>query len=158
MRASKELEPEKRVEHYEWSFKEHLGSGSFAKVYKGRDRNTNEIVAIKIMDSSLMNDDYMKSTLQNEVKILKSLTSPNIVRLLDVYMTKNNVYIMQEFCKDGDLRHFMKERKGKAISEEEANLILRNIIIGMRALAAKKIVHRDLKPENIMINDMVFKI
>ena len=158
MRSSKDLEPEKRVENYEWSFKEHLGSGSFAKVYRGRDRNTNEDVAIKIMDSKLMNDEYMKSTLQNEVKILKSLTSNNIVRLLDVYMTKNNVYIMQEFCKDGDLRQFMKKRKDKPISEEEANGILRDIITGMRALAEKKIVHRDLKPENIMINNMVFKI
>ena len=65
------LPPEKRIEHYEWNFQAHLGSGSFAKVYLGRDINSKELIAIKILDANLMKDDYMKNTLNNEVHILK---------------------------------------------------------------------------------------
>ena len=152
------LPPEKRIEHYEWNFQAHLGSGSFAKVYLGKDINTKDYVAIKILDANLMKDEYMKSTLNNEVQILKSMKSLNIVQLFDVFMTKNNIYIMQEFCNGGDLRNYMTKVKKDAIKESEAIKILRDLICGFRILYNHSIVHRDLKPENILRHDEIFKI
>lgn len=88
---------------------------------------------------------------------MKTLKDENIVNLIDVYFTKNNVYIIQEYCNGGDLRHYMKQSKGP-VDEAKARKILNHIILGMKQLVKLGIIHRDLKPENILIHNNQFKI
>lgn len=47
---------DKKIEQYEFSFKAHIGSGSYGKVYLGRNINSQKLVAIKVMSSNLMED------------------------------------------------------------------------------------------------------
>ena len=63
-----------------------------------------------------------------EIKILGSLKSPNIVGLIDVMESANNYYIIQELCADGDLRKFLNKRG--AIPEAEAMGILKHLCSG----------------------------
>ena len=151
------LPPEKKIEHYVWNWKCHLGTGAFGKVYLGKDKNTSKLVAIKIIETSAIQDEYCTKSLLNEVEIMKELKSPNIVSLYDVYFTKNNVYIIAEFCNGGDLRSYICKHKDP-VPEEKARIILKDIIIGFKELINKKVIHRDLKPENILINDNIFKL
>ena len=61
-----------------------------------------------------------------------------------------------EYCKDGDLKKYLKSKK--KLSDEEAYDILRQIIKGYQELAKNNTIHRDLKPANILINQGLFKI
>lgn len=63
---------------------------------------------------------------------MKSLEHPNIVKLLDVYSTANNTYIISEYCNSGDLRELMK-KKGK-FAEPIAIKIIKDILAGMKEL------------------------
>ena len=60
-------------------------------------------------------------------------------------MTKNNVYLMTEFCELGDLQQHI--RKQGRLSDLEALHIIRDVADGYLAIEEKLIVHRDLKPE-----------
>lgn len=151
------LPPEKKIENYVWNWKCHLGTGAFGKVYLGKDKNTSKLVAIKIIETASIQDDYCTKSLMNEIEIMKELKSPNIVGLFDVFFTKNNVYIITEFCNGGDLRSYLCKQK-EPLPEGKARIILKDILIGFKELYNKKIIHRDLKPENILINDNIFKI
>ncbi|CAJ0746704.1 5605_t:CDS:1, partial [Entrophospora sp. SA101] len=66
---------------------EKLGEGTYATVYKGRDRSTNEIVALK--EIHLDTEEGAPSTAIREISLMKELRHPNIVKLLDVIHTEN---------------------------------------------------------------------
>ena len=151
------LPPSKKLEHYEWNVKNHLGNGSYGKVYLGRDTKTKTLIAIKVIEMSTLEDKYLMESLNNEVTLMKKIKSPNVVELLDVLFTKNNVYIIQEYCNGGDLRSYLSKKKG-VISELEAVNIFTDILKGFVELHKLGVIHRDLKPENILILDSTFKI
>ncbi|CAD8088832.1 unnamed protein product [Paramecium primaurelia] len=71
-----------RYQYYEKDF---LGRGSFGKVYKGKDTQTGEAVAIKIMDMTLFDDQFMIDALNKEIAIMKQLQHPTIVRLIETF-------------------------------------------------------------------------
>lgn len=88
---------------------------------------------------------------------MKKVVGANIVNLIDVYWTANNVYIITEYCDGGDLRDYMK-RLGREMPEHQAIEVLRQIICGFKVLVDSNLIHRDLKPENILLKGSDFKI
>lgn len=80
----------------------------------------------------------------------------NIVKLHDIYQTTNNMYIITELCEDGDLYHFLMERR--KLPELEAKKLLKQIMKGAKYLQSNGIIHRDLKPANILMKNGVCKI
>jgi serine/threonine-protein kinase ULK/ATG1 len=78
------------------------------------------------------------------------------VRLLDVYQTSNNMYIVTELCEEGDLRNYLKKRR--KLTEGEAVNFLRDIMRGFEYMNALDIMHRDLKPANILVSRGTLKI
>lgn len=148
----------KKIDKYIFNLDDHLGSGTFGKVYKGKALDSSLIVAIKVIDLKVTseNKNLLKS-LENEVELMKKLDSPYVVRLYDTYYTKNHFYLVTEYCNQGDLRNFFLQSK-KAFSEKQARSILKDIIKGLEELSKHKIIHRDLKPENILIHNNNFKI
>lgn len=75
------------------------------QVFKGHDEKSKEVVAIKMLNKALINEDeYLREGLMNEIKIMRDLTGNNVVRLIDVLETTNNYYIVQEYCDGGDLQ------------------------------------------------------
>lgn len=67
----------------DWEMGGHIGSGSFAIVWRGRHRLTGQDAAIKEIDLSRLNS-KLRSSLESEVAILRGIHHPNIVALLDV--------------------------------------------------------------------------
>ena len=101
-------------------------------------------------------NEYMREALRLEIRILNKINSDNIVRFKDVIETGNNYYIVQEFCNQGDLGHFLKEHK--ILPEHQAIAYMAQILTGFYELIRQGIVHRDMKPENILIRDGILKI
>ena len=99
----KEKKP-KKLEKYNYFAKSVLGEGTFGKVYKGWHSETKVEVAIKKIDKHMLeSDSYLQRGLFNEISIMKSLSNPNIVQMLDILETSNNFYIIQEYCSGGNL-------------------------------------------------------
>lgn len=79
------------------------------------------------------------------------------MKLYDVKLTSNNIYIVTEFCDGGDLlNYFLK--KGCRLTEEEVRDLLIQIAEGFREMKKHSIVHRDLKPANILMHQGKIKI
>jgi len=89
-----------------------LGRGSYASVYKGTSVVDSSVCAVKVIDQKLFANTYNFKTIQSEIEIMKKIQHKNIVELLDVYQSANNIYIVTEFCEDGDLKDYLK-KKGK---------------------------------------------
>ena len=93
-----------------------IGRGSFSKVYEGIDLQTDLRVAIKRIQLRSMSD-KIRMHLDDEIKILRSIDHPNIVKTYDVDMDDDAVYIIMEYCTGGDFsklvsRSPLRESKG----------------------------------------------
>ncbi|CAD8119707.1 unnamed protein product [Paramecium sonneborni] len=146
----------RKLGDYQFDSKYLLGEGAFGKVYRGNKISTNMEVAIKKIDSQMINkDQYLIDALNSEIQIMKQLDHPNIVKFIDKFTTDRSIYIVTEFCADGDLRNIMKGRK---IPETEVNQIFCQLASGFKELVKANIIHRDLKPANIMNHRGTVKI
>src|SRR5579883_2815961 len=83
-----------------------IGRGSFSKVYEGIDVQTDLKVAIKRIPFRSMND-KIRVRLDEEIKILRSIDHPNIVKTYDVETDDDSVYIIMEYCSGGDFSKFV---------------------------------------------------
>lgn len=81
---------------------------------------------------------------------------PNVVHLIEVLQTANSLYIVTEFCKDGDLRQLLAKKK--KLNENEALNIFMQLVEGFKELNKHGVIHRDLKPANILLNNGVYKL
>ncbi|CAD8196649.1 unnamed protein product [Paramecium pentaurelia] len=148
---------------YEYYLKDKLGSGSFAEVVMGKNILTNEVVAIKVIQKSVLSKygEGIINQIQLEVKILHKLANltkqticPFINRIYEFIETANYFYIILEFCNQGTL--FDMIQKQKKIEEREAIFILFQLLQAFTLLADNNIAHRDIKPENVFIKDGVY--
>jgi len=94
--------------------------------------------------------------LENEIRVLKTCDCANIIKLYDLKKTVNNFYLMLEYCNEGDLSQYMKQKKH--LSEEEAVEFLIQILNAFRTLVKYKIMHRDFKLANILKHEGNIKI
>ena len=131
--------------------KEKLGEGTFGKVRLGINRQTEEEVAIKILDKKKIIKEKDKIRIDKELKILKTLRHPNIVHLYSDIQTGSYIYIIMEYIKGIELLHYISSNK--RLSEEEACFYFRQIISAIEYLHKLKIAHRDIKPENMIIEN-----
>eukprot|EP01135_Chromosphaera_perkinsii_P012301 Nk52_evm38s2630 gene=Nk52_evmTU38s2630 len=128
-----------------------LGKGHFAVVKLARHVFTGERVAVKILDKTKL-DAQTQQHLMEEVRIMKILSHPNVVRLYEVVDTPTKVYMIMEYAAGGDLFDYIVHAKG--LAEDIAKAIFAQIIRGISYCHENHVVHRDLKPENILFCDI----
>ncbi|KAF6198068.1 hypothetical protein GE061_007814 [Apolygus lucorum] len=138
---------------------EFLGEGQFATVYKARDVETDNIVAVKKIKVGSQDEarDGINRTALREIKLLQELHHPNIIGLLDVFGCMSNVSLVFDFM-DTDLEVIIKDT---SIVLTPANVKAYTLMTlqGLEYLHNNWILHRDLKPNNLLINsDGVLKI
>ncbi|GMM30516.1 serine/threonine/tyrosine protein kinase [Martiniozyma asiatica (nom. inval.)] len=135
-----------------------IGSGAFATVRKAVERETGITYAAKIISKKKAFTSGMDGVTR-ELRILKNLDHPGIVRLKSFYEDETEYYIVMEYVSGGDLMDFVA---GYGIIEEEpAREIARQIVDAIKHVHSKGISHRDLKPDNILIaqdNPVIVKI
>lgn len=105
----------------------------------------------------LLKGEVHKALLTSEIEVLKTFKrARNIIEVFDILNTKNNTYIVTEYCDGGDLSHLISGKRG--MSEAEAIPLLKQIVDGYTEISANHIIHRDLKPANILLKDNKIKI
>eukprot|EP01028_Stygiella_incarcerata_P008039 TRINITY_DN3398_c0_g1_i1.p1 TRINITY_DN3398_c0_g1~~TRINITY_DN3398_c0_g1_i1.p1 ORF type:complete len:325 (+),score=89.71 TRINITY_DN3398_c0_g1_i1:147-1121(+) len=127
---------------------EEIGTGNFSSVRRAVSKATGKGVAVKIIDKA--NVDVGKESLINEVKIMKEVEHPNIVRLMDVFETPRRVYLVMELLTGGELFDRIVNVYPNGYTEKDASQLIAKIIKALFYLHERGIVHRDLKPENLL--------
>ncbi|EFJ14849.1 CPK-related protein kinase 3 [Selaginella moellendorffii] len=126
----------------------HFGHTCFAKVKRGELKG--QQVAVKIIMKAKMTTAIAIEDVRREVKILKALSGhPNLVKFYDACEDNLNVYIVMELCEGGELLDRILSRGGK-FPEEDAKVVLSQILQIVAYCHLQGVVHRDLKPENFL--------
>ncbi|XP_040564848.1 MAP/microtubule affinity-regulating kinase 3 isoform X2 [Lepeophtheirus salmonis] len=133
-----------------------IGKGNFAKVKLARHTATGKEVAIKIIDKTQLNPGSLQK-LFREVRIMKTLDHPNIVKLFQVIETEKTLYLVMEYASGGEVFDYLVLH-GR-MKEKEARAKFRQIVSAVQYCHQKKIIHRDLKAENLLLDsEMNIKI
>ena len=128
-----------------------IGNGTFGQVYEGRNRETNERVAVKKLKEKY--NSLEECLAKTEVKVLEKLNHENIVQLKEIIREKTgDVSYIFEYC-DCNLYEFIENHhvNQKTISEPIIRDIVMQITKGIKFLHSNLYFHRDLKPENILV-------
>ncbi|XP_039267676.2 serine/threonine-protein kinase DCLK3-like isoform X2 [Styela clava] len=125
-----------------------IGDGNFAIVKESRLRNTEAEYAMKIIDKSKLKG--KEDMIENEIAIMKNCIHPNIVRLVEEFETEDEIYLMLEYVKGGDLFDAITE--SVKFTERDAANMVADLCEALAFLHDKNIVHRDLKPENLLVS------
>uniref|UniRef100_A0A9L0JPA2 non-specific serine/threonine protein kinase n=1 Tax=Equus asinus TaxID=9793 RepID=A0A9L0JPA2_EQUAS len=126
-----------------------IGKGNFAKVKLARHILTGREVAIKIIDKTQLNPSSLQK-LFREVRIMKGLNHPNIVKLFEVIETEKTLYLVMEYASAGEVFDYLVSH-GR-MKEKEARAKFRQIVSAVHYCHQKNIVHRDLKAENLLLD------
>jgi len=133
-----------------------IGKGNFAKVKLAKHIPTGKEVAIKIIDKTQLSPGSLQK-LFREVRIMKTLDHPNIVKLFQVIETEKTLYLVMEYASGGEVFDYLVLH-GR-MKEKEARAKFRQIVSAVQYCHQKKIIHRDLKAENLLLDsEMNIKI
>ncbi|XP_070768414.1 SNF-related serine/threonine-protein kinase [Enoplosus armatus] len=125
-----------------------LGRGHFAVVKLARHVFTGEKVAVKVIDKTKL-DTVATGHLFQEVRCMKLVQHPNIVRLYEVIDTQTKLYLILELGDGGDMfDYIMKHEEG--LNEDLAKKYFAQIVHAISYCHRLHVVHRDLKPENVV--------
>ncbi|XP_060972898.1 CBL-interacting serine/threonine-protein kinase 21 isoform X3 [Cannabis sativa] len=127
-----------------------IGEGTFAKVKLGVDSTTGEYVALKVVDKLTVQNTNLMHQVQREIRTMKILHHPNIVRIHEVIGTKTKIYIVMEYVPGGQLSD--KMLYSKRLNESEARKLFQQLIDVVDYCHNKGVYHRDLKPENLLLD------
>ena len=135
-----------------------IGKGDSSSVYVVKHVLTEDIRAMKIIkksradrEKSLEENKKEEEELTNEIKILRSLDHPNILKIFEFYSTKDSYSIITEFCPRGDL--FQEIVDKGPFNETYCAFVIYQILSGINHCHNMNIIHGDLKPENVLIVD-----
>jgi tRNA A-37 threonylcarbamoyl transferase component Bud32 len=137
--------------HYQ--IKDQIGTGANAVVYRGIQKRTGQVVAIKKQDLKqyqfVSDGQSQVDALVMEATVQRGLDHPGVVKLIEIYKGPANLFFVQEMVSGGDL--FDRLVAKRRYREADAKKLMRNFFGCLDYIHSKGVVHRDLKPENIMM-------
>uniref|UniRef100_A0A8C9JNR6 Cyclin dependent kinase 18 n=1 Tax=Panthera tigris altaica TaxID=74533 RepID=A0A8C9JNR6_PANTA len=126
-----------------------LGEGTYATVFKGRSKLTENLVALK--EIRLEHEEGAPCTAIREVSLLKNLKHANIVTLHDLIHTERSLTLVFEYL-DSDLKQYL-DHCGNLMSMHNVKIFMFQLLRGLAYCHRRKILHRDLKPQNLLISE-----
>ncbi|XP_037543337.1 serine/threonine-protein kinase Chk1 [Nematolebias whitei] len=133
----------------DWDLVQTLGEGAYGEVRLLVNRQTEEAVAVKVIDTSQSKE--CADNVKKEVCVHKILNHPNIVRFFGHRKEGQSVYLFLEYCTGGEL--FDRIEPDVGMPEPDAHRFFQQLIAAVEYLHSLGITHRDIKPENILLDD-----
>jgi len=131
-----------------------VGDGAYGSVYKALNKNTGEVVAIKKMKKKFTSWEECMSL--REIKSLRKLSHPNIVKLKEVIRVNDDLYFVFEFVEQNVYQ--LSKEKPESMTNENIKSIIYQTLNGLAYMHKNGFFHRDMKPENLLIQNNSLKI
>ncbi|PFH45902.1 hypothetical protein AMATHDRAFT_70943 [Amanita thiersii Skay4041] len=129
---------------------ETVGKGAYGSVHKGKDVQTGNIVALKIINLDTPDDDV--GDIQREVALLTQLRdAPNVTRYYGCHLDGPRVWIVMEYAQGGSVLSLMKASRDGCLEEKYVSVIVREVLTGLSYLHKVPVIHRDIKAANILV-------
>ena len=131
------------------------GAGGFGLVLSVIDMETKMKLAVKIIDKKNINIQKEIDSITYQVKLLKKLNNPRIMKIFNVLETTKYIFIFMELIEGGNLKDLIINRYINTSTpylfrDSECSLIMKGILESLNYLHKNNIIHRDIKPENIL--------
>jgi len=126
-----------------------IAEGGMGAVYKGRHRETGELVAIKVVPANTARNPVLLQRFEQEFHAARLLDHPNIVRAIEYSAGPPSPFLVMEFV-DGESLGQKIAREG-ALGEDAAIRILAQVCQGLHRAHKQGLIHRDVKPDNILV-------
>jgi len=127
-----------------------LGKGGMGIVYKARDRELDDLVAIKTLRSEVLSaDPTLLDRFKQEIRLARRITHPNVLRTHDLGEFNGLRYLSMEFVKGLTLKHLLES--GEILPTPVGLRIAKQVCAGLAAAHEVGVIHRDVKPQNILI-------
>ena len=127
-----------------------IGRGGFGKVWKVLLKRTSKNYALKEMSKMKIILKRSEKSIQSERELLSNLYQPFIVNMISAFQDFNNLYLVMDLFKGGDMRYHIF--LNKKFNEIQSKFFISNIILGLEYIHKNKIIHRDIKPENLVLD------
>ncbi len=127
-----------------------VGSGTFARVFRAVNRESGEVVAVKVLRSRFSENPVQYGLFVREGQLGRTLRHPNIVPIYEVFSQRPMHFFAMEFVEGQTLREFVKQRK--IVRPNEAARIMGDITRGLQYAFERAVTHRDLKLSNVLIS------
>ena len=137
-----------------FTIEKELGKGNFGSVYLVTSKLTKKVYALKEIIGEMYNG-AQKLEVEKEIRLLKDLNHPHVIKYFNSFMENGNFYIVIEYINGGSLENLYKQvsSEGKIISEKMIWDFLIQTLSGLVYLHEnKKIIHRDIKPDNLLLD------
>eukprot|EP01084_Bolivina_argentea_P128809 227605_1 len=130
-----------------------IGAGAYGTVYKGYDRTTGTTVALKRVILHNESSDGFPLTSLREVALLKALSHPNCVSLLEVVVgrKRDSVFLVFEYC-EYDMARLLESKGSGTFTLAETKRLVISLLRALSYLHDRWIIHRDLKMSNLLYN------
>ena len=128
-----------------------LGEGTFGKVKHAVNVETQEAVAIKVLDKERIQKQSMGSQIKKEISIMKQLEHANVVKLNEVLASRTKIFIVLELVTGGEL--FDRIVTSGKLNENDARFYFKQLVGGVAYCHSQGVAHRDLKPENLLLDE-----
>ncbi|XP_078133299.1 cyclin-dependent kinase-like 1 [Sander vitreus] len=125
-----------------------IGEGSYGVVFKCRNKDTGQVVAIKKFVES-EDDPIIKKIALREIRMLKQLKHANLVNLMEVFRRKRKLHLVFEYCDHTVLNEL--DRHPRGVPENLVKSITWQTLQAVNFCHKQNCIHRDVKPENILI-------
>ena len=136
-----------------------LGKGNFGEVYRVVHSETAEEFAVKVINKGALSDNpHLEIYFNIEKQIMFNIDHKNILHLYDHLESKNNHYLIVDYCNQGTLEEHLKKQKKGYFTEFKATKYLKQIADAFIKLRQHKILHRDIKLDNILLHNGIVKV
>lgn len=130
-----------------YEIQECVGKGNFGDVYKAKDKSTNKIVAVKVVNLEETDDEI--DVMVQEIAFLSQLRSKYITNYYKTFVRDVSMWIVMEYCGGGSCSDLLKCHK--RLSEDVVGFIIKETLKGLQYLHKENKIHRDIKAANILL-------
>jgi YVTN family beta-propeller protein len=126
-----------------------LGRGGMSIVFRAENPRLGNVIALKVLDPELANNDVFRSRFLEESRIAASMNHPNVIPIHDTGSSDGLLYIAMRYVSGTDLRQMLKQRG--SLPTDESVFLLSQAARALDAAHRRGLVHRDVKPANLLI-------
>lgn len=126
-----------------------LGEGSFGRALLVQHKLSDQKYAMKEIRLPVSSSDV--ETSRKEAILLAKMKHPNVVAYKESFEADGHLYIVMEYCDDGDLMQKIKDQRGKLFPEDTILCWFVQMCLGVKHIHDKRVLHRDIKSKNVFL-------